>query len=254
MINIIAIFSIIACANPPKNNCLKNELDSLSITKNDTSITKILGTSSMEQTITKDFLDLIEFIDSSGFIFDTIRFRKTYRSSYQLQPIRFDKYFLYKLKFEETVPIQEFANGIKRMDEIDKELYDTSHFKVKDDWKLKWEPKYALLEKVESVYQYFYIDKSFHSKNSIGTFNDGLIEEWKFPDANSAREASNDLALKTKMIYVNRGAYICYKDKYMYIFHSRSAGFYTPLKNFLEYFENMNNATIPYKNEQRSSF
>jgi hypothetical protein len=208
------------------------------------------------QIVTKEFLDLAQHIDSSGFICDSARFKKTYRRVNQQRPIKIEDYLFYELTLEETVPILEHMRHVEWRDEVEmnREIPDTAQLNWWKDWKDRWKLNFELFEKAEKITAYFYIEKSFFDGTGSGTHYDGLIEEWEFPDKQSAKDASEDLSKKETMVYINRGAYICYLDKYMYVFHTRSAGFYTPLKKFLTYFADKNNANIPNKREQRKNY
>jgi hypothetical protein len=214
-------------------------------------------TTKEQQIVTKEFLNLVKFIDSSGFISDSARFTKTYNQENQTRPIKIDNYFFYELRLEETVPISEFYPRVKGRTEFENERkpeIDSVEWKRWQEWRNRWELDYSLFEKVEKIVSYFYVEKTLLNGTGDGTYYDGIIEEWKFPDTKSAKDAAEELAKKETKVYVNRGAYVCYLGDYMYVFHSRSAGFYTPLKKFLEYVAEKNKATIPNKAEQRKNY
>lgn len=173
---------------------------------------------SIHQPVTEDFMQLVDFIDSSGYIFNRERYQKIYSGDGG------QKEYLYNGKLFYQLPTIPFSNrdhiGIySSMDESD--LIDS-----------------AVLRKATGVVQYHFEIK----QPSSNLRPDGLVEEWTCPSAEIAREIGEELGAKEFYTYINRGAYICYKDRYVYVFHSRSAGFYTPLKNFFEYFLEQTNA------------
>lgn len=51
--------------------------------------------------------------------------------------------------------------------------------------------------------------------------------------------------------YTDNKNYVCHLKNYVYIFHSRASGFYTPLKNFITLFVERNKATKVNDNEGR---
>lgn len=251
---LIAIF-IISCSNQQTGQNDTMTADTINIIK-DTLRTNDTELQPDKQIVTEEFLDLVRYLDISGFICDSARFAKTYSDIYQGRQIRIDNYLFYKLEVSETYPISEHMNHVKQRDDMEKErkLTDTKQQRWWKEWKEKWEVDTELLDKAENIIAYFYVEKSLFDGTGRGTYYDGIIEEWKFPDAQSAQDAADELSNKETMVYVNRGAYICYFDKYMYVFHSRSAGFYTPLKKFWLHFSEVNKATIPNKYKQRRNY
>lgn len=192
----------------------------------------------MPQITTDRFLRLVEFFDSSGFHFDTPRFKKTYKYSDNAKVHKIDNYIFYDISFEKTIPYEH----IKRCDN------DTSeHMK---NWCAKWGLNLNNFEKAEKIIQYFFVDKNVNSPTYRGEkyFVDGIIEEWKFPDNNSAKRASEDLGTKQEMVYVNRGGFVCYLDNYMYVFHSRASNFMYSLKPLFKTFVTNNKAIKTNKN------
>ena len=222
--------------------------------KSETIDTSITDLQPVKQIVTKEFLNLVKYLDSLGFIGDSARFQKTYRHVNQQRPLKIENYLFYELTLEETVPILEHDFLVGNRTAFEENRMDSTELKRWNEWKERWEINKPLLEKVEKIIAYFYVEKSLFDSTGRGTYYDGIIEEWKFPDTQSAKNAADDLSKKETRVYINRGAYICYLNKYMYVFHSRSAGFYTPLKKFVNYFSDKNNATIPNRQEQRKSY
>ena len=205
------------------------------------------------QLVTPEFFQLVKYIDSVGFIYNAARFVKTYPEG-QGEQVNIDgNYLFYVLSPDEVVP---FASHKKEMDDLAMNLneMDSLNYQRQLDYINRWKLNIALFEKVERITAYFFVEKSFFNRTGKGTYNDGLIEEWKFPDTQSAKDAAFDLSKKETMVYFNRGAYVCFLNNYMYVFHSRSAGFYTPLKKFWTWFADKNRATIPNEREQRKVY
>jgi len=241
----------VACSDRETNNQENKKVDTLR-SKTETIASETTDLQSEQQIVTIDFLDLVKHIDSSGFIGNSARFQKTYRRVNNQRPVKIDDYLFYELTLEETVLVLEHRQHVRERDEyeMERENPNTTQQKWWQNWKNHWKLNFELFEKVEKITIYFYVEKSLLDGTGNGIYYDGIIEEWEFPDAQSAKDAAEDLSRKNRMVYVNRGAYICYLDKYMYVFHSRSAGFYTPLKGFLTYFTDKTNATIPNEIKQ----
>lgn len=204
------------------------------------------------QIATKEFLDLVTFIDSCGYKSDTLRAGKTYEHHDPSQIKAVKDYFFYNVKLKDTPPYRTRDFLFRRAENINSE--DTINQQRMDEWRERWEMNYSLLEKVQRIIAYFYVIKQPIAGNGLKTYIDGIIEEWTFPDSVSAKNAAEDLAEKETMVYVNRGAYVCYLENYVYVFHSRSAGFYTPLKKFRDYFAAKNKAIIPNTKGQRQGY
>jgi len=120
-------------------------------------------------------------------------------------------------------------------------------------WKSKRLLNLNFLKKVKSIYSYHYISKKPSIYGSSKTFEDGIIEQWQFESEEEAKMIGDDIREKAWLVYVNRGAYVCYLKNYVYIFHSRASGFYTPLKNFFTFFVKTNKATKAKEGRKRDN-
>lgn len=185
-----------------------------------------------EKEVSKEFGILVAYIDSIGFTCDTGRFEKTYGQAYERSFQRNGHHF-YEFAFEETAPIKEASMGSRseRVD-VDKEL----------------------LGEVERILAHFHVDQRLFEEEGRGSFPDGIIEEWRFPDSTKAERAAEWLAQRESFLYINRGAYICYLRNRMYVLHSRSAGFYTHLKRAWKHFGKREKVKIPFEEEQRGAY
>lgn len=191
-----------------------------------------------ETFINPEFLDLVKVIDSSGYLYDSIKLRKTYRGFDSVKTIHEKGYLFYETELKNTVPLsknnfirKQLRNAnVQEMDSLELEKFKT--------WKKQRVLNFKQLEKAKSIYSYHFIAKK--PKGSYSS--DGIIEQWEFDSNEEAQLAAIDLGKKELFVYFNRGAYVCYLENYVYIFHSRASGFYTPLKNFINLFIKRNNA------------
>lgn len=182
---------------------------------------------SKEGRITTVMMDLAERMDSSGFTCDRERFEKTYGLSYE-ERIEQKGHHFYLLSFEA-------ATGLMHKED---ELLDQE-----------------LMKQVERIIAHFYVDAELFSEDRQRSFfPDGIVEEWRFPDSLMAEKAARQMVEDEELLYFNRGAYVGLLNERVYLFHSRAAGFYTPLKDLWKAFTRMDAARVPIPEEQRSMF
>ncbi len=186
---------------------------------------------------TDRFLKLVKFIDSLGYSFDTTRayeFRNSeIRKSKSVKLLLIDNSVFYDIPYHATIPYY-----------FSKELTnDTNHYQ--DEFYQKFLKSCVAFEKTQKIVGYFFTQKITTSNFRI----DGMIEEWSFPDNNSAKHASEVLSDSDtqSILFFNCGAYVCYKDNYMYLFHTRAAGFMYSIKPIFKNFVMENNMTIASK-------
>lgn len=243
---------ILSCTNTNNNNTRSN-IDSTKSSTDTSQIIPMDSTLIVSNTIEEptpinlEFLDLAKAIDSLGYLYDSVRLRKSYRGFDSVKIIHEKGYLFYKTELKNTVPFsknnfirKQLRYGeVKEMDSIELEKFKA--------WKKERVLDFKQLEKVKSIYSYHFI-----VKKSRGSYNsDGIIEQWEFDSEENARIAAEDLGKKERFVYFNRGAYVCHLKNYVYIFHSRASGFYTPLKNFITLFVERNKATKVNDNEGR---
>ena len=224
---LFSLFFFYACS--PSTEQVNSAVQEQQIPLTQDSIVDAITKEQPTQWVKPIFVDLARFIDSAGFIGDSARRAKTYNFKAPLQ--KTDKYNFYTIDFEQH-PVNYHIT------EILSEKRDT-------EWGKQWHVDSLLFNIVENITLYFYVNKKLFTNSSTGWNEDGLIEAWTFENSTQAKNAAMQLAQKQTMVFVNRGAYICYLDNQMYVFHSRAAGFYTPLKRFFKHFTTQNNATIP---------
>lgn len=192
------------------------------------------GTACADRIPTRRFLSLAQHMDSSGFSFDTARFRETYTDSTMTflydSMIVVNNFVFYRGPLSGTIP---YWYNQKTRIKIEYSPYELPRLDFK------------LFEKVEGITAFFFVQKQPISINGVKYSADGVIEEWKFPTEQSARDAAVNIGKIETKVYVNRGAYICWVDCFMYIFHTRAVSFYGHQQIFFNQFVQRNNAKIP---------
>ncbi len=172
------------------------------------------------------FFELIHLLKSSGYEFDTVKFRNTYRGrlgySNNARSYTESGFVLYEVPYSATAPF----------------LYK----EMRPGFDFSFDP----IEKIRAYY--------FISQTETKTRPDGIVEEWRIANTQLAKELAEKLALEESKVYVNRGAYVCQKGDRIYIFHSRSVAFYDQLKPVFSDFVRMVNANVPHENKQREIF
>lgn len=240
-------------------SCSENGIDSKKIEIQDsTSIFQETPKDSLKRNevyrkeVSEEFMDLVMFIDSMNYRWDTLRAKKTYEhhdsSEYKIT----NGYLFYEIQLQNTAPYKNREFIKRQLSNI--ELSDTLNYNRMIGWRERWGIDTNLLDQVKSIKAYFFVTKEPYINNGIKTFVDGTIEEWKFPDTLIAKSVAKDIADKASRVYINTGAYVCYLDEYVYVFYSRSAGFYTPLKRFWNYLIDQQNAVIPDGEIQRMDY
>uniref|UniRef100_UPI00404A0457 hypothetical protein n=1 Tax=Flavobacterium sp. TaxID=239 RepID=UPI00404A0457 len=158
----IVIFTI-ACADE-KSSYQKDEVDNL-IKQTEAIDLDTTQLYSEQQIVSKSFLDLVKFIDTSGFICDSVRFQKTYRRVNQQRKIKIKDYLFYELNLEETVPILENYSVVENRIDSKAKSNDTLALKQTLEWKKRWQINKHLFEKVTKTTAYFYVEKSLFNRN-----------------------------------------------------------------------------------------
>lgn len=229
---------LISCSNQPT----ENHSGETTTEKKDSSL--IHGTIKVDTLATQHvnattdrFVKLVKFIDSSGYSFDTTRayeFRNSeVRKSKSVKLLFIDNYVFYDIPYQQTIPYYY----------IKKVTNDTNHFQ--QEFYQKFLRSSVAFEKAQNIVGYFFTQKKPTSTLHI----DGMIEEWTFPDSNSAKRASEVLGESDTqgILFFNCGAFVCYIDNYMYVFHTRAAGFMYSIKPIFKNFVTNNEATIASK-------
>lgn len=163
------------------------------------------------------FIDFVSKIQKDKWRFDVQRRKKV--SSYDFLDdndiIYFNEIPFYKLDFEDSA-ISEH----KYYMEYYPEYFDG--FDVE------------LNAQVNSIWCYFYRGDKINY-----TISDGIIEQWKFDDANSATKFYMQINQVADIIYFNTMPFLYRKDNYVFIFHTRAMAFSYDQKRVFESFKKM---------------
>lgn len=244
---IIAIFFAIACSeenqNAPSNkisvDTTKKRLNTSLVIPKDS----IIEEEKEERFLTTELLELAKKIDSSGYLYDSIKLRKSYRHFDSVKILTLDGYLFYETKITNTVPFTTLKSVRSRVGRKAKEDMDSLELQEFHVRKAKMVMDVNLLEKVQSIYSYHYVLKKTTTSGPLRTFEDGIIEQWQFESKEVAKMAGEEIGKKAVFAYFNRGAHVCYLNNYVYIFHSRASAFYTTLEKFFDWFVKINKAT-----------
>jgi hypothetical protein len=184
--------------------------------------------------VSPEFMRLVQILDSSGFIYDSTRFKKTYGKLYETKSITINSHQFYEATFSQTLPYMHIM------------ICDSTNIEYEREWCKQWTLNINTFKRVNKIIQYFYVDKNYKNPNYKGEkyFTDGIIEEWEFPDSASAKLASEELGRKQEMVYFNSVGFISYNQKYMYVFHARAIRFMYTIKPVFEQFTREINATV----------
>lgn len=186
---------------------------------------------------TDRFLKIVKFIDSSGYSFDTTRaygFRNfDTRKLKSVELLFIDNYVFYDIPYQQTIPYYYMKEATN----------DTNHFH--QEFYQKFLHNSVAFENAQKIVGYFFTQKKPTSTLHI----DGTIEEWTFSDSVSAKQASEVMGDSDTqaILFFNCGAFVCYIDNYMYVFHTRAAGFMYSIKPIFKNFVTDNEATVSSK-------
>jgi hypothetical protein len=172
--------------------------------------------------VTERLLQLAKFLDSSGYSFDTNRLKKTYNLTEGYKKEEVKGYIFYLSAPERYLQTVDSDSSDTKIEHLDRNVY----------------------RKARSIATYFYTNRTPELMDGKKWYMDGLINEWKFPDSNSAKKAAIDLAGKQETIFANSGNLVCYIDNYLYVFSSRSSGYMYSITKFFKIFVKNNHGTI----------
>ena len=177
--------------------------------------------------ITPRFLSLIQYIDNSGYLFDTLRFMSD-------KIIEVDKYILFEEEKEKTDPF-----FFKAENDREEDMY-VGLLKNFDLTPLK---------KAQKVILYYFKKVEPDIRGDARWYPDGMIEEWTFENERRAKKAAQELIdSPLGLIYFNTGAFVCQKENNMYIFYSRASAFmYDPQRKFFDWFVAQNDIELHCK-------
>lgn len=228
LIQILPLLFLISCSNPTTehqavHSAINPDTSSISITNN----IKDTQTDYSDTLITERFLRFAQFLDSSGYSCDTLRLKKTYNIPNDNKKITIDKYNFYL-----------YPPGKNSLDW----RFETASI----DTLVSLTLNKKLFSTVISVESYFYTQKTPEIKYGEKWYIDGIIDEWKFPDNNSAKIGAIELINKQDEIYFHMQHHlVCYVDNYVYVFSTRGSWAWNSITLLFEQFVKDNGAIIP---------
>jgi len=143
------------------------------------------------------FCEFVSYVDSVGYISDTIRAKKV--SYHVLQKVN----------------IKHYCNGT--FYRLDNENFGIV-FKEKYD--LNKDINYKVFDKIMHAFGYYYREDKEGS-----LIEDGVIEEWFFSNENDAINAIQELNKIKQMVYFNTRSFTIQHKNYLYVFHTRASAF-----------------------------
>jgi hypothetical protein len=160
------------------------------------------------------FIKLVDTLTKLGWHADTNRIKKTGVYSYLKKSKMkiFDNKPFYKIKISENMLFYGENAANSTAYEIDFDLF----------------------KKVKTIWGYFYRQKA-----ESDWIEDGVIEQWEFESQNEAISALGNLKKAYPEPYFNTEPYYSQVDNYLFIFHTRAAGFCYKQKTFYELFKNI---------------
>lgn len=209
-------------------SCGENEKDSVAVgsSRQDTTSDTMTRPVVDKDKPTERFIDLVNYIDSAGYTWDSVRYMKKIRYADYREKKVIDSYLFYKMGFNDT-PLSWYNNPDKEAAKANNKgcLLDESYFA---DCKMIW--------------GYVYVQKGFNAAKDDFSV-DGFIEEFEFSSIPQADSALNEIDRKKGMVFFFTGSYCCRVDRFLYIFNTR-AGAYPVLEGFYKYFVKENDAVV----------
>ena len=228
---LIIIFFIFGCRQ--NNNNSNNKIDSLNTSNFDTIVEKDTISENIESQnyVTLNFVKLVNYIDSCGYICDSNRLKKVGYIELENKNIQIiNNKFFYLIDIEK----HQIFRG--------KRIFDYHHNRLIEKMKndstkkynydiSKYNFNYDIFRKAITVYGYFYTENK-----QRGWIHDGMIEEWKFETSEDAIKAITEVRKMGSDLYFNTKPFYLQIDNYFYIFHTRAAAFNETLRKFYEEF------------------
>lgn len=198
-------------------------LDIQSIPVIDSSIKSIANdVNQANNKVSKRLLKFVNYIHGEGYFCRPVNSKKL--NSKEIR-ISVDKFHFYEIPFQENFLNK---NGFKVVDTANGFRYS------------KWGLNLNKFEAVQSIFQYRYYYGGNRTLSITKIENSpsiqGFIDEWSFLDSNSAKIASIEMGRLQAYVFMNSGAFVCYKDNVMYVFYTNSAGFKNQIKFIFDKF------------------
>ena len=221
-------------------SCKQNKPTTAENTETDLSVQTATDTipKMPEMPIHPRFLSLIQHIDTSGYIFDTLR----YNRDEPCKIIQQDKYVLFEIPKETTAPFEAFMFKEEDEKEIAQHKEDTTDYIYPPYYDFFKDFDIKPFEKTQKVVLYYFKKKQPQIIGGEKWYPDGVIEEWTFANQEEAQKATVELMnAELCVMYFNTCAFVCCAERNMYIFYSRAAAFmYEPQNNFYKWFVTKN--------------
>lgn len=155
------------------------------------------------------FIDLVNEIETEGWLSDTSRINKV--RLYNLPGLKvrnFHNHPFYNIPFEKS-QVGHVINGESMEEKKSK----------------------SILSKVKQIWGYYY-----RKKNETYYISDGLIEQWSYDDSTVAQVAYIELKKLGSNIYFNTSPYFHQMGSNVFIFHTRAMSFSYDQKSLFEKF------------------
>jgi len=171
----------------------------------------------------KQFIEVVSFLDSLNFAHDTARIKKV---PYYWERIKSNNIFMIK-----TVPFF-------KMDTLTNPIFEYLYRNLNDKFEYSensmnyWERniskqiiKERIFNKVKNITGFYFRDKTIPNIKKGELWTDGFIEEWEFYDIDDAKKAEETLINENLygLIYFNSIAFVNRQDNYLYTYYSRSS-------------------------------
>jgi len=166
---------------------------------------------------TRNFLVIVELLDSLGYKSDTTRVAKlkNYKELLASEVHFFATFPFYKVDKEKSKVLWWNTIARDKQDSIDTEIF----------------------REAESVWGYYY-----QKEDSKNTKTDGMIEQWTFRDSVTAQTAIDKLKGIYPLPYFNIQPYYTTDGQFLFIFHTRADAFSYRQKEFFNKFREISSA------------
>jgi len=161
-----------------------------------------------------DLLRFTDYLDSIGFISDTLRAKVT-ETELRLSEISYSNnkpFYTLNPKKHEIQQSKKFVERLKKNDPLNVD--------------------FDIFLKPKMIFAFYYRQQ----KNS-NLIEDGVIEEWHFTSKSEAQQAFSEIEKINDLVYVNTFSFILVNENQLYIFHTRASEFGTTLEKMFEAFK-----------------
>jgi hypothetical protein len=197
---------------------------------------------------TKQFIEIVAFLDSSNFVPDTARIKGV-------------GYYWQRIKTNEVIKINSIP--FFKMDTLTNPVFEylyrnaNNKYDYPENSRNYWERNISkqiinnrIFHRVESITGLFFRDKNIPDVKNGELWTDGFIEEWKFESIEDAIKAEETLKNDNLyyLIYFNSIAFVNRNENYLYTYYSRSCWADRRLENFFKEIIEIQNKKTPAVN------